>query len=269
MEYIYKVWLQRELTHSYDNNLSLLTSGSDRLFIWYIALTALFRCPSSIGDLTDASPQICRPVLHARSQTEPYVRPYYDKYLSQYVDTAWPYYKTIHSKVYTPAAAVAKDNFDKYGAPRVAQVRNYGQKEWGMIVKPHFDTAKAKIRSGYDISLAPLVVRGSEAAFPHLLNVKNAIVHQYLSNLTPLYKNYRPQALKAYNRGHQLAMDVVLPYGRWVNEIVMTFMRRRIWPPIRILYGENVEPQLVRIRARLARYRDGKNLEAAVDQIKR
>lgn len=137
------------------------------------------------------------------------------------------------------------------------------------MVKPHLDSAKANIRIGYNSSLVPLVVRGFEASFPYLLNGKNAIVHQYQSNVIPLYTDYKPRALKAYNRGHQLSMDVILPYSRWVNELITTVLRRRIWPPMRILYGENVEPQLVRIRARLARYRDGKKLEAAVDKINR
>jgi hypothetical protein len=47
------------------------------------------------------------------------------------------------------------------------------------------------------------------------------------------------------------------------------FFERRIFPRIRLLYGENVEPQLVRIGERLGRYRDGRKLKAAVDDVDR
>jgi hypothetical protein len=44
---------------------------------------------------------------------------------------------------------------------------------------------------------------------------------------------------------------------------------RTAWPKVRVLYGENVEPQLVRIGERLGRYRDGKAIRDAVDEVDR
>lgn len=47
----------------------------------------------------------------------------------------------------------------------------------------------------------------------------------------------------------------------------MVFLERNVFPKIKILYGENVEPQLIRIGERLGRYRDGKKVKAAVEEV--
>ena len=63
--------------------------------------------------------------------------------------------------------------------------------------------------------------------------------------------------------------NTAIPYSKWAWTTGVVFVDRIIWPKLRILYGENVEPQLVRIGERLGRYRDGKKLMAVVDGVDR
>ncbi len=65
------------------------------------------------------------------------------------------------------------------------------------------------------------------------------------------------------------ARDRCLLTGLWGGTSVVAFFDRTLWPSMRILYGENVEPQLVRISERLGRYRDGKKVKAAADAVDR
>lgn len=62
-------------------------------------------------------------------------------------------------------------------------------------------------------------------------------------------------------------MTTGIPYARsaWASTLVL--FDRTVWPQLRVIYGENIEPQLVRIGERLGRYRDGRKLKAAVDEI--
>lgn len=70
---------------------------------------------------------------------------------------------------------------------------------------------------------------------------------------------------ETYAFGHKLAVETGLPYAKSVLASTALFFDRTLWPKIRILYGENVEPQLVRIGERLGRYRDGRKLKAAME----
>ena len=185
------------------------------------------------------------------------------------MEKAKPYADTVHEKVYAPGAAFAKHNYQRYGEPRIAQLQAYGQNEWAKVVKPRLEQAQDMVLKEYQKSLAPHVNRASDAVQPHLANAQAIAVDQFQNNVVPSYQKAQPYAQNAYIRGHEIATDVAIPYGRWLGETVLAFLQRRVWPPIRIAYGENVQPQLLKIRERLANYRDGKRLEAAVEAVER
>ena len=84
-----------------------------------------------------------------------------------------------------------------------------------------------------------------------------------------MYIASRPHVEKAYTFGHKLTTEIGLPYAKRAWSSAVVFIDRTIWPQLRILYGENVEPQLVRIGERLGRYRDGKKLKAAMEGVTR
>ncbi|KAF2834586.1 hypothetical protein M501DRAFT_1000231 [Patellaria atrata CBS 101060] len=247
--------------------LSRFISNLARLALWYTILTALFRCPSSISAVDENSPTLCKPYFTARSYVAPYVEPYYNTYLAQHVGKAQPYVDTFNQRFYTPAASFAKKNYNTFGAPRVQLASTYAESEWVESVKPYLVESEGKLRARYDAVLAPHVNKVSEALAPHYNAVASSLKQQYNSRLYPAYTSSLPYAQKIYNQGHHVTVKIVFPYIRWATSSIQAFFLRTIWPQVRILYGENVEPQLMRISERLGRYRDGKKLEAVVSSV--
>ena len=195
----------------------------------------------------------------------PYVEPYYNIYAAPYVEKARPYVDTLNARVYTPVLHYGKQNYEKYGAPRVDQARIYGQDQWDQIIKPQIDTAQSQAKQQYESNLAPHVSKASSAAAPYITTSRNAVSQIYDDHIVPSYEAFQPYATRTYFIGRNFAVETGLPYivSAWSTTAV--FFDRTLWPKVRILYGENVEPQLVRIRERLGRYRDGKKLKAAMD----
>lgn len=238
-----------------------------RLLLWYTIATVLFRCPSSPAELTEDSPRVCKPYFTVRTHTLPYTQPYYDAYVAPYVDHARPYYDRLDKQIITPATAFTSQKYETYGAPRVAQAQKYAQSQWEKSVRPQLQTAQAKAKAQYDASLAPHVDKASAAVLPYYDNARSTVLDTYQQRLLPAYVASMPYAQQVYAQGHHLAVDVVYPYFSMARRSSTSFLKRTIWPRLRILYGENVEPQLMRISERLGRYKDSKKLEAAVESV--
>lgn len=205
--------------------------------------------------------------MSVKSYAAPYIDPYYDTYLAPQVDKARPYVGKFNESVYAPGSAFAKHNYQIYGAPRVAQARKYAEAEWERTFKPQLDAVQTKARAQYEASLGPYVSKASAAVDPYYSMVKSTAVGTYGSMLLPAYTAVTPYAQKAYSHGHNLTVKVVFPYMWQAQRLTFAFVSRKVWPQVRILYGENVEPQLMRISERLGRYKDGKKLEAAFEAI--
>lgn len=235
---------------------------TSRLLVWYTVITALFRCPSSFDSLNESSPKVCKPYLSVRSYVAPYVEPYYNSYAAPHVERARPYVEKFNQGIYTPSLAYGKQSYDAYGAPRVQQVRAYSQEKWANMVKPQIDTAQAQVKKQYDSNLAPQVNKASAAAAPYYTSSRNSISEIYNTNILPALEALRPYAEKTYAFGHKFIVEAGLPYASSAWSSTVVFFDHTIWPKLRILYGDNVEPQLLRIGERLGRYRDGKKLKA-------
>jgi len=159
-----------------------------------------------------------------------------------------------------------KQSYQKFGAPKVDQARVYGQDRWENIIKPQIDTAQSQAKQQYDANLAPHVSRVSSAAAPYYTTSRDSISQIYSARLVPAYEASRPYAEQTYLMGHTFAVETGLPYAAAAWSSTAVFFDRTLWPKVRILYGENVEPQLVRIGERLGRYRDSKKLKAAMEE---
>ena len=236
------------------------------MLVWYTVITALFRCPSSLDNLTKDSPKVCKPYLDARTQLAPYLSPYYDSYAAPYVDKARPYVDTLNAQVYSPTLAYGKQSYEKYGAPKVNQARSYGHDRWEKAIKPQIEVAQLQARQQYESSLAPHVSKASSAAAPYITTSRDRASQIYNSHLLPAYEASRPYAEKSYAVGHKFTVETGLPLAASAWSSTAIFFDRTLWPKIRILYGENVEPQLLRIGERLGRYRDGKKLRAVMEE---
>lgn len=151
----------------------------------------------------------------------------------------------------------------------MGQLREYGEDRWEKSLRPKIEAAQAQARKQYDSTLAPQVSKVFAATLPYYVASRENILQIYDTRLMSAYTTYRPYAEKIYAFGHRIAIETGLPYAQlgWKSTIV--FVDRTVWPKLRILYGENVEPQLVRISERLGRYRDGRKLKAAVKDVDR
>lgn len=240
-----------------------------RLLAWYSIFTVLFRCPSSPASITDSTPQICTPYFKARSYISPALEPYYNAYAAPCIDSARPYVSAFDSKVLTPAVSVGKHGYERYGASHVDRALKYGQAEWETIVRPRFDSAKASARKTYEASVSPHVNKVVEATFPYYESTRHNLFQTYDSHLLPTYIASLPYAQRAYVLSHSLVVHTGLPYVQSAWNTGKVFVQRTLWPRVRILYGQNVEPQLVRIGERLGRNRGSKSIESVVQEAER
>ncbi|CAG8957956.1 hypothetical protein HYFRA_00000299 [Hymenoscyphus fraxineus] len=238
-------------------------TGSRLLLTWYSIITIYFRCPSTPDLLTDTSPRICKPYFQLESAVSPYLSPYYDVYAAPYVDKVKPYYETANQKVIIPVIVLGK----KYGAPRVAQAQSYGQAQWEKNVQPLVQKYQDVAKTKYDETLGPHIMQAVDVTSPYYAILKTNALQTYYGHILPTYNMVKPHVIDGYLITSDFALNTAFPYTQWAWTTSAVFVERTIWPQVRILYGENVEPQLVRIGQRLGRYRDGKKLKTVVDEV--
>ena len=101
---------------------------------------------------------------------------------------------------------------------------------------------------------------------PYYASSREGASQVYSKHVFPAYEAIRPIFAKIHALGHDAIFNKGLPFAHSVWSSAIVLLDRTIWPKLRILYGENVEPQLVRISERLGRYRDGRKLKAAMDE---
>lgn len=107
------------------------------------------------------------------------------------------------------------------------------------------------------------------ATSPYYEIAKANTFQTYYGHILPTYNAVQPYALQGYGVVSDFTVNTVVPSSKWAWATGVVFVERTVWPKVRILYGENVEPQLVRIGERLGRYRDGKKIKAVVEEVDR
>ena len=192
-----------------------------------------------------------------RDYVSPYIEPYYNSHAASSI-------KKFNQKVYSPSVEFGKQSYQRYGAPRIDEVRAYSQERWDRILKPQIYTAQVQAKQQYDSNLAPHISKASAAIDPYLTSSRQTVSQVYATYLLPSYEASRPYAEKTYSFWHTLVVETGLPYAKYAWSSTTVFFDRIVWPKVRILYGENVEPQLIRIGERLGRYRDGRRLKAVM-----
>lgn len=134
-------------------------------------------------------------------------------------------------------------------------------------MQPHLLKFGDGAKQQYDQMLAPHVDKAAEAIGPYYGVAKDAALQSYYENVLPAYNAVKPHAVYAYGLGSDFVVNTGIPYSQWAWASGAVFIERKVWPRVRILYGENVEPQLIRIGERLGRYRDGKKLKAVIEDM--
>jgi hypothetical protein len=240
-------------------HLSTAVLTSYRLTVYYLIATVLFRCPSSSSKLSDTSPQVCKPYLHARSYASPYLDPYIQTYVAPQVDKVKPYIE--------PVSTFTKDKYATYGAHRVEQAQKYFDAEWTKTVRPQLHNVQSKVKGQYDQYLGSSVQKAQDAAFPYYKQTVDSLIEIYHLSIFPAYEAVLPYARQGYAQGNHVVAHMIFPAVRSAQETTWKFVARTIWPQVRVLYGDNVEPQLVRIQERLGRYKDQQKVESAVESL--
>jgi hypothetical protein len=157
----------------------------------------------------------------------------------------------------------------KYGAPRLAQAQAYSQAQWEKSVQPRISKLSSAAQQQYAQNLGPHVDKVMAASGPYYAIAKDSALQTYYGSILPTYNAMQPYAQHGYGVANKFAIETGIPYAKWAWATGVVFLDRTVWPKVRILYGENIEPQLVRIGERLGRYRDGKKLQSTVDEIER
>lgn len=234
-----------------------------KVLVWYSIITLAFRCPKDLKDITDESPRICKPSLQLKNFVNPYVQPYYDQYAAPYVQKAQPYIDQVNEKAYQPGLAA----YQQYGAPRVAGAQKFGTQQWERTVRPQLEVARKEAGKQYDLFLAPHVQKVQGIAQPYYDSITTSASDIWELEVQPVYRRTSPYAQQLYTQGRQFTVTTVLPQAQNAADIAWTFVLRQIWPKVRVLYGETVEPQLMRITERLGRYKDEKKLQAEIKSM--
>lgn len=235
--------------------------------MWYLIATVAFRCPHSPSQITADSPRACSAYFDAKARFVPVAQPYYDTYLSHHVASVQPYYDTFNQNICTPIYGFTTSTYNKYAAAQVTRTVELGAQQWQQTVKPILDRAQTEVTTVYDQSLGPHVASIYKTLRPHLETAHQIADSQYQSVLVPAYEMAQPYAMTAYEQSYKYTTEVGLPYSYWAADRAITFAQKTLWPPIRLLYGENIQPQLAKIQERLASYKDGKKLEAVVESV--
>ncbi|KAK3323079.1 hypothetical protein B0H66DRAFT_602492 [Apodospora peruviana] len=225
-----------------------------RLLTWYSIFTILLRCPSNLDACDESSPRICKSYFQLKNTVVPHLEPYYDIYAAPYVELVRPYYNTVDQKVITPGWGYAK----KYGAPRVEQVQALGKMQWEKSFQPQIARYQHLVKAQYDQNLAPHVDRVSGAVGPYYDIARTNALQTYHELLLPSYQYVQPYAQQAYQHTSAFTTGTAVPTALWAWNKTYIFLDGTIWPQIRVMYVENVEPQLVKIGQRLGRHSNGK-----------
>lgn len=235
-----------------------------RLLTWYSIFTILFRCPATLEDCTDDSPRGCTSYFQIKQAVWPHVEPYYDSYAAPYVELAKPYYDTVDQKVLTPGWAYAT----KYGGPRVTQAQEFGQAQWKKNVQPELTKYQALAKAKYDDSLAPHVNKAYETVAPYYDIARTNALQTYHDVLLPSYVFVQPYAQQGYTTASTFTTETVVPAFAWTWNNTIVFLDSTVWPQLRYLYTENVEPQLVKIGQRIGRH-NASNTQKVAETISR
>lgn len=222
-----------------------------RLATWAAILTILFRCPATLDECDETSPFVCRRYFQVKNAVLPHAKPYYEMYAAPYVDMAQPYYSTVKTNVLSPARFYAV----QYGEPWVVKGRDYALAQWEANGQPRIAQLQEVTRTRYDESVAPHVAKAVAMAEPYYALARDQSIYAVDSFVYPTYEATKPYGIQAYQVSHKFAMTTVLPAAHWSWTKTNAFLDRRVWPQLRVVYVENVEPQLVRIGERLGRYK--------------
>lgn len=229
-------------------------ADSDRLLTWYSILAILFRCPATLDACDETSPRICKPYFQLKHAVAPHVEPYYDAYAAPYVELVRPYYNTVDRAVIAPSWGFAK----QHGVPRLEQAQAFGKMQWKKRVEPQIAQYQDLVKAQYDQKFAPHINRVSTSFGPYYEIARTNSLQAYHELVLPAYQYVQPHLRDGYGAISAFTSNTIVPGFVWTWNKTYIFLDGTVWPHVRAIYVDNVEPQLVKIGKRLGRYSSGK-----------
>ncbi|OAA59008.1 hypothetical protein SPI_06210 [Niveomyces insectorum RCEF 264] len=223
-----------------------------RILTWYSIYVLLFRCPANLEACDESTPRICTPYFRAKQIVAPYATTCYDAYAAPYVQVVKPYYDTVDRAVLAPTRTYAV----KYGAPQVARAQAVGRTQWDNNVQPQLAKARAAAAQQYDRILGPYVNQLAAAVGPYYEAARDSALQTHRDVILPTYAFVAPYATRGYEAVSAFTTHTVIPSAVWTWNKVAVFVDGIVWPRLRVLYVDTVEPQLEKIGQRLGRYSD-------------
>ncbi|KAK1966181.1 hypothetical protein LY78DRAFT_681131 [Colletotrichum sublineola] len=223
-----------------------------RILTWYSIVSVLFRCPANLEACDESSPKICKPYFQLKQAVAPHLEPYYNTYAAPYVEKATPYYNIANERVFVPTKTYAV----KYGAPRLEQAQAYGQAQWDKNVHPKLAVYQQQAQDKYAQTIAPHVAKVSTSIGPYYDIARISALQTYHDVILPSYHFVHPYAAQGYALASHFTTETAVPSAYWAWNKTYSFLDATVWPQFRVLYIENVEPQLARIGQRLGRYKN-------------
>lgn len=230
---------------------STFLTNIPRLATWAAILTVLFRCPDSLEACDDSSPYICGRYFQAKNAIVPHAKPYYDHYAAPYVEAARPYYETVDNTVLNPTRKYAV----QYGGPWAQKAQTFASEQWKQSGEPKLSQLRDASQTRYDQSIQPLLEQANAAVGPYYEIARTNSLQAYYEYLLPGYKFAQPYLHQGYSSAADFTTNSAVPAAYWTWNKTYAFVDTAVWPQIRALYLEHVDPQLVRIGERLGRYK--------------
>ncbi|KAG6008145.1 hypothetical protein E4U21_004902 [Claviceps maximensis] len=231
-----------------------------RVATWGAILTILLRCPPSLETCDDTSPLICKPYFRVKTTIVPHVKPYYSHYAAPYINLAKPYYDTLNMNILRPTHQYSV----LYGTPLVRKSQNFALDQWRSNGQPRLRRIQTLIKLQYDKSIAPHLRKAGAVVGPYYSFAQKHTAQACNNYVMPGYKLARVYGAYGYDAAADFTMTRALPATCWAWSKTNAFLNTTIWPQLRVVYIENVEPQLVRIGERLGRYRTKSNATSKV-----
>ncbi|KAK1991650.1 hypothetical protein LX36DRAFT_337744 [Colletotrichum falcatum] len=232
-----------------------------RILTWYSIVSVLFRCPANLESCDESSPKICKPYFQLKNAVTPHLEPYYHTYAAPYVEKATPYYNIANERVFVPTKVYAT----KYGGPRLQQAQAYAQTQWDKNIHPKLAVYQKQAQDTYDQSVAPHVAKASTTIGPYYDIARTSALQTYHDVILPSYHFLHPYAAQGYAVASHFTTETAVPSAYWAWNKTYSFLDATVWPQFRVLYVENVEPQLARIGQRLGRYKN--KTKASLDSV--
>lgn len=205
-----------------------------------------------MDECDDTSPVLCKAYFNTRDVVVPHVEPYYDAYAAPYVDKVRPYVDTVSTRVIAPTRVV----LERYAAPKLQQAKDFAQAHWATTGQPQVDKAREFVTENYEQKVAPHVEKVSEALGPYREIAQTNAMETYHDVILPGYEFVKPYAVSAYDTGCTVTTETVVPSVVFAFNKTRVFLDGNVWPHLRAVYDQSVEPQLVRIGERLGRYKE-------------